>query len=333
MGQTTKLTDEITKITRWVTCEQAAKAIYVAQAIADVIYLKLGINELKDTDIGRSTDYPLFVGRGYLGFTAHRTKSFSAPYVNSRFEKNRLITTWVPLIEKEDIKELESIDPFRDWRSEEKFAVGQRWPLTTHQYRRSLAVYASSSGMVSLSSLRHQLQHITEEMTIYYAKGSAYAKDLVQDQKEHFYNDYQKAQPESQALAYIAQVLLADEPIFGAHGTWLERRIERGEPITKDNHKETINLFKRGEIAYKITPLGGCTTVEPCDKRAMGSIVSCLDCSKAVIKLTKIDRVIQVQEVYLRRLDPDSVGALAKKKDLEDLILYREKIRVKSEVA
>jgi len=333
MGQTTKLTDEITKITRWVTCEQAAKAIDIAQAIADVIYLKLGVNELKGTDIGRSTDYPLFVGTGYLGFSAHRTKAFSAPYVNSKFDKNRLITTWVPLIEKEDIKELESIDPFRDWRSEEKFAVGQRWPLTTHQYRRSLAIYASSSGMVSLSSLRQQLQHITEEMTIYYAKGSAYAKDLIQDQKEHFYNDYQKAQPESQALAYIAQVLLSDEPIFGAHGTWLERRIERGEPITKDDHTETINRFKRGELAYKTTPLGGCTTVDPCDKRAMGSIVSCLDCSKAVIKLTKIDRVIQVQEVYLSRLDPDSVGALAKKKDLEDLILYREKIRVKSEVA
>ena len=170
-------------------------------------------------------------------------------------------------------------------------------------------------------------------MAIYYAKGSAYAKELVQGQKEHFYNDYQKAQPESQALAYIAQVLLSDEPIFGAHGTWLDRRIERGEPVTKDNRKETINRFKRGELAYKTTPLGGCTTVEPCDKRAMGSIVGCLDCSKAVIKLTKIDRVIQVQEVYLSRLNPDSVGALAKKKDLEDLIQYREKIRVKSEVA
>jgi len=333
MGQTTKLTDEITKITRWVTCQQAAKAIDVAQAIADVIYLKLGLNELKGTDIGRSTDYPLFVGTGYLGFTLKKTKADSAPYVDSKFDKRQLITTWVPLIEKEDIKELESIDPFRDWRAEEKFVVGKRWHLTNHQYRRSLAIYASSSGMVSLSSLRQQLQHITEEMTIYYAKGSAYAKDLVQDQKEHFYNDYQKAQPESQALAYIAQVLLSDEPIFGAHGTWLDQRIERGEPITKDNHKETINRFKRGEIGYKITPLGGCTTVEPCDKRAMGSIVSCLDCSKAVIKLTKIDRVIQVQDVYLSRLDPDSVGALAKRKDLEDLIQYREKIRVKSEAA
>ncbi len=333
MGQTTKLTDEIAKITRWVTCEQATKAIDAAQAIADVIYLKLGVNELKGTDIGLSTDYPLFIGAGYLEFTSKSSKAHSAPYTNSRFEKKHLMRTWIPLIGKEDIKELESIDPFRDWRSEEKYAVGQRWSLTNHQYRRSLAVYASSSGLVSLPSLRQQLQHITEEMTIYYAKGSAYAKDLVQGQKEHFYNDYQKAQPESQALAYIAQVLLSDEPIFGAHGTWLDRRIKRGEPVTKDDRNETINRFKRGELAYKTTPLGGCTTVEPCDKRAMGSIVSCLDCSKAVIKLTKIDRVIQVQDVYLSRLDPDSVGALAKKKDLEDLIQYREKIRVKSEVA
>ena len=162
MGKTTKLTDELAKITRWVTCQQVTKAIHAAQSIADVIYLKLGVNELKGTDIGRSTDYPLFIGTGYLGFSGHKTKAYSAPYVNSKFDKNRLMTTWVPLIEKEDIKELESIDPFRDWRSEEKFAVGQRWALTTHQYRRSLAIYASSSGMVSLSSLRQQLQHIKE---------------------------------------------------------------------------------------------------------------------------------------------------------------------------
>ncbi len=72
-----------------------------------------------------------------------------------------------PIIEEEDIKELEDIDPFRAWHTEPEFAIGKRWPLTTHQLRRSLAVYANASGLVRLSSLRRQLQHITREMSLY----------------------------------------------------------------------------------------------------------------------------------------------------------------------
>ncbi len=50
----------------------------------------------------------------------------------------------------------------------EGIEVGKPWPLTFHQYRRSLSVYAHRSGMVSLPALNGQLQHITDEMRAYF---------------------------------------------------------------------------------------------------------------------------------------------------------------------
>ncbi len=91
-----------------------------------------------------------------------------------------------PIIEDADIRELEHIDPHRAWRSEEKFHLGKPWLFTSHQLRRSLALYAQRPGFVSLPSLRRQLQHITNEMSRYYAKGSSFAENFIGDDKEHF---------------------------------------------------------------------------------------------------------------------------------------------------
>ncbi|WP_446918805.1 hypothetical protein, partial [Klebsiella pneumoniae] len=104
------------------------------------------------------------------------------------------------MITKEDIFELKRIDPFRDWDSESKFNIGQYWPLQTHQLRRSLALYASKSGLVTLSSLRRQLQHLSAQMTLYYSRGSAFAQDLIANDKLHFAAEYQETQNYTQAL-------------------------------------------------------------------------------------------------------------------------------------
>src|SRR5258706_10613078 len=123
-----------------------------------------------------------------------------------------------PIIEEADLRELEQIDPHRAWRSEERFKPGIPWTFTSHQLRRSLALYAQRSGLVSLPSLRRQLQHVTEEMSRYYARGSTGAKDLIGDNKHHFGCDWQDAQPVSAAMSYLQNVLLTDEVLFGAHG-------------------------------------------------------------------------------------------------------------------
>jgi hypothetical protein len=224
LGRTTKLNNGRIKRTRWVTNHDGYRAIKLAQQIADAIYAVFGVSAQKATT--RTNDHPLFVSVGYLAFAGGSLKPEGNRFRSGNLNFGRmkgLRERLEPIIEDSDIRELEHIDPHRAWRSEEKFQIGKPWGFTSHQLRRSLALYAQRSGFVSLPSLRRQLQHITNEMSRYYAKGSAFAKNFIGDNKEHFGLEWQKTLPESAALSYVLNVLLSNDILFGGHANWVFR--------------------------------------------------------------------------------------------------------------
>ncbi len=327
LGRTTKLNNGRAKRTRWVTNEDGLRAIRVAQQIADTIYRVLGVTEKKS--ITRTNDYPLFVSSKYLALSCggipdqnHGTTRFKCGYLG--WDRIPLLRRRIePVIEEQDIQELEQIDPHRAWRSEEKFVIGQPWHLTTHQLRRSLALYAQRSGLVSLPSLRRQLQHITNEMSQYYAKGSAFAKDFIGGDRTHFGREWQEAQSESAALSYILNVLMSDEVLFGGHAHWVDKRMKTPAGTILEERKVTLQKFKRGEIAYQETPLGGCTKVGHCDQPAINWLnVDCLkdNCRNLVVSLPKLERVISAQKTLVKVLDQRSVEFRSETADLNVLI-------------
>jgi hypothetical protein len=91
----------------------------------------------------------------------------------SELRRQTVAPKWLAevIITKEDYKELIETDEEKDWASIDKFQIGQPWPLTTHQWRRSIAFYAANSGLVSMPSLRRQFKHLSLAMSRYYAKG------------------------------------------------------------------------------------------------------------------------------------------------------------------
>lgn len=320
-GRTTKLNHGLAKSAKWVTSEDGARAIKCAQSVARIIYALNGVSA-GELD-AKADEYPLFVSASYLGFAGVIPQSAEGAFACSHldtFNMKELFARILPVIADEDIRELEQIDPHRPWRSESQFEVGGLWPLTSHQFRRSLALYASRSGLVTLPSLRRQLQHITEAMSRYYAAGSAYAVDLLTGNPSHFGSEWQKTQLESEALAYLKAVLLSDDRLFGGHGTWVELHGKPTAISLLDDREKTMKLFKKGQLAYRETPLGGCASVEPCDKRPLRSLVSCLDCGKAVIKMPKLKMVIKAQENLVLQLEPSSVEGRAENDDLGVLL-------------
>lgn len=325
-GKTTKLNNGRIKRTRWVTSREGVRAARTAQRMAATIYKIQGVRPVQAKS--RLSDFPLFVSITYLRFTGANLVSPKNGYLPSLLDlasHKDFMDRIVPNIEKEDLEELEQIDPHRAWRREEDYQLGKPWRLTAHQFRRSLALYASRSGLVSLSSLRRQLQHITEEMSMYYARGSAFSKNII-DGTTHFGREYQNTQPESEALAYIVNLLLSDERLFGAYGTWLEQRKRKDSlVITLKDRENTMRKFKRGEIAYKETLLGACTEPGPCNKKAMRSIVGCIDCARAAIKLSKLNRVIAAQESLVAELDPEAIEWRIEMQDLDVLTAARDK--------
>lgn len=328
IGRTSKLNRGIPTETVWITSVEGIKAIKIAQIIAQLVYRTIGDSPKKPRNI--SHKYPLFISLGYLGFTNASSPNTNSHGYATQFLSKKLsdfLPNLIPKIEESDLRELENIDPHRAWRSEDVFKVGKPWPLTTHQFRRSLAVYTSCSGLVSMPSLRRELQSLTEENSTYYARGSSFAKNLIENNRNHFAREYQETQPESQALAYLTHIIFSDERLFGPHGTWIERNTRVNNPIlSSSDREETMKRFKKGEIAYRETPLGGCAETAPCNKRAMRSIIGCLDCNRSIIKLSKLDRVITVQESLVKRLHPETMEWKTETADLKDLLAYREKL-------
>lgn len=328
LGRTTKLNNGRAKRTRWVTNNDGYRAIEVAQQIADAIYSVFGVSAQKAAP--RTTDHPLFVSVGYLALAGGSLKvegnRFRPGYINLERMKG-LRARLEPIIEDADIRELEHIDHHRAWRSEKKFQIGNSWLFTSHQLRRSLALYAQRSGLVSLPSLRRQLQHITNEMSKYYAKGSVFAKNFIGDDKEHFGREWQKAQHESAGLSYLLNVLLSNDTLFGGHASWVEHRSKDHNGIILTDRETTLDQFKKGKIDYKETPIGGCTKVGACVHSAINWLhVNCLEenCRNLVVNLTKLERVIAAQEKMVRGLDQDTIEYRTEKSDLNVLIAAHE---------
>ena len=219
-GTTTKLSGGREKKAQWITIEVAAEAIRVAQKLATAIYDAEGV---KLNLVNSREGSFLFPKNGCDGHFKGIGSTGARPAVLSVTDRIRSILC--PVIKEEDQHELYLIDPSRSWVKEDNFVVGARWHLRTHQLRRSLALYAQSSGLVSLPSLKRQLQHLTAEMSTYYCRGSAFAQNFIGEktktETKHFGSEWQEAQPVSQFLAYAASILLSDESeIFGGHVAW-----------------------------------------------------------------------------------------------------------------
>jgi hypothetical protein len=231
------------------------------------------------------------------------------------------------IITKEDYQELVMLDPLRNWNSNPEFQVGANWNLTTHQFRRSMAVYAAQSGLVSLPSLKRMLHHTLLQMSIYYTRGFSTAKFLFASANPDLAQFYQSQTVNAEASLFLKDVIMEKVNLHGAAGTWYERNI-KDKYLTNiaTSFQETLKKVKQGLLSYKETILGGCFKVGECHERAHHNYVACLDCSNACIKEKKLDQSIQIQ---IKIIDSIPEGTFAYKTELTKLSMlqfFKDKI-------
>jgi len=276
----------------WLATAEVIKAVHLAQAICSGLVTLFKVDDARDC--------PLFISSSII---LNKKSEMSV----RRYDGSSCRKLWLSsmLIQSVDLAELLQSDPARDFYSEAKFAIGQPWPLSSHQFRRSLAFYASSSGFVSLPSLRSQFKHMTIQMTRYYTNGfenlktifgyyDADKNDFVLP-KSHVALEFQMGIPMAVANQLLADVLGKDMPLFGGTGSFMEKqkaRVAANEVNIENVRAETIVRAKNGDISYRPTLLGGCTKVGRCDSFLLGDFTECLSCEGAIIKPDKIDEAI-----------------------------------------
>lgn len=328
VGVTTKLEGGRARRAKWLTTERDGfRAIRLAQQFASIIYGSMGVTPSESEKL--KDKYPLFISTQYLPWIAAKPESVSGKFIVSQSvlsgASEHLLEKLRPIIQEEDVAELEQIDAFRSWRDEGEYAVGQPWSLKPHQLRRSLALYANASGLVRLSSLRRQLQHITREMSLYYARGSAFAINFVAEDpkgyKQHMAVVWQEGGQEAEYLAFIKDVLDSEEPMYGPAGTYYELKKKRNEYFYPEELKKQI---KMGRLSYRSTPLGGCTNPNPCESvkglRLIDSACATEGCKNLIGKHSKIIELIRLQRGVLNGIDPKSIAYQMEKEELDALI-------------
>jgi len=279
-GYTSKITGQNHTETFWITTPIAEKAVVAARYVGMITAL------LCDFDESDLSQYPLFPALIKKGGSHQAFKG--APVVGSATtaRQKRLTARWPDLVVQEaDIRELEQFDGFRDWRNDPDVKVGQVWPLATHQCRRSLAVYAARSGMVSVGSLGLQFKHLSEIMTSYYRRGSAFALNFLQtDEAQGWLEELEYERLKSQYIDYEANVINSTSRLWGGEGNRIQAARDKGQPlIITTDRAMTEQKFLKGEMTYKLGPIGGCTNLEPCDKISFTSVFTCIDCEKSIL--------------------------------------------------
>lgn len=323
-GYTTKFNSGRAKPTQWVTNNLGLKAINIALKIATKLY------ELNGYDVSKITgkaDFLLFPRHGFGSYGNFNASNFQ----DASIPRNNLFSRITTVISNDDIKELEQIDINRNWRKEEKFKIDRKWPLSLHQFRRSLAIYAHRSGVVTLPSLKAQLQHITLEMSMYYSTGSVFAKTIIFEQ-EHFAHEWNAGMNLSKYLGYTMNVLLSDEKLFGGAATWAHSSAVKNSPVSVYSREHAIKMFEKGEIGYQETVLGACTSTQICDSLPLNPIpFDCLEtnCRNLVVSQKKLDKVIQSQKILVQQLEqerPNSVELRLEQQGLDILNSVRLKM-------
>lgn len=309
-GFTKKLHKGIKKPASWITSVEGHRAIVLAQRIGSTLIDVLG---------GQPSD-----GQTALLFPS--TENCFRRKANQSIVtyQSLLIDTICPLITQEDIDELNNLELDRGWQRD-GIEVGKLWPLTFHQLRRSLSVYAHRSGMVSLPALKSQLQHITDELRAYYSDGFSRAVNLVFD-KDHFSHEWNAAMAESSYFGYTLGLLFSDEDLLG-------RGAERmAAVVSTRSREETLRLFQQGKLAYEETPLGGCASLDECKVMPLQPIpFDCLatDCANQVVFHKRLDYVIRTQETVVATLERGELGSVEHRLEvgnLQVLLKARQKL-------
>ncbi len=294
----------------WATSEEG---LYAARLAQQLCLLKWYLDHPVDELLPNNS--PLFIGDEFRSSAPEI--HYSLPIAKTPFEPNYWRAACQSLnliIEAEDIEELRTFDAFRAWDENPNFEVGKLWPLTSHQFRRSVAVYASRSGMVSLPTLKTQFKHLSEVMTALYAENSTYAQNFLLDESgkpfdgSSVLNSFRDAIAFNTSVRFHEQVIQSETKLAGPIGAEIQRAKDKNcLPKIFQSRTETQKAVKQGRLSFKETPVGGCVLKGSCPHFAIDLVLPCTSgCKHAILKPEKLEAYVESLRFDLASISPKS---------------------------
>ena len=307
----------------WYAAPEAEKAIKILQLISK------GLARIHDVDVKKCE---LFLNPSVV---TNPTNEIGITDLVSKIKRPVWMETLV--ISEKDFDDLQLSDPERDFSEDEEFIVGTVWPIASHQFRRSLAYYAASSGFVKLPTLKRQFKHLTEAMTRYYSRNfeniesvfGAYNPETKEFDlpADHFIFDCQSGEATNIVDMLMDDMLGSAEKLYGKTGGHVERQREKlrdGEVLIEDVREDIQKRVDAGELYYRDTLLGGCMTKGKCDDFMLGQITGCLTCKEGTIKEYKVDSQIEQLTDQLTHFNESDGEHQVMSAELNALVKYKQ---------
>lgn len=181
------------------------------------------------------------------------------------------------VITKDDYLKCVESNPRSQVKIEKQIVVGQPWPMSTHQFRRTLAFYCIKNRLSSLIALKQQFKHLYLAMTEWYTNGGQLAslRDLKVDQQ--FQQTLDEINAESTTNKIFKQ-WHSEETLSGAHGKAIMKM--RGDVPTIYSSWNTIyKAVKDGKLTLHGSLHSYCKSGYDCDMDGVVAPQFCVDCS------------------------------------------------------
>lgn len=180
------------------------------------------------------------------------------------------------VVTEEDYQECLAINPNSSNKIKESVVVGKPWPITTHQFRRTLAFYCIKNRLGTLVALKQQFKHLYLSMTEWYTNGGKLAslRDLKID------TTIQQALEEINAETTANRIFKlwhSNETLSGSHGKAIVKM--RGSVPTIYSSWDVIyRAVKDGKLTLHGSLHSYCKSGYDCDMDGVIAPQFCVDC-------------------------------------------------------
>ncbi|ENZ0711787.1 hypothetical protein ACGB6O_004165 [Vibrio parahaemolyticus] len=337
LGDICILTGETTKTdpdsdARWVVPKTVKKAVDLATWIARLRMKSLPDNYHVPQDI-KNNPYLLTAACELWSSSGGATKDLSGynkllnnrrtlDYFNILRRGSKLFDEQKLIITKEDYNIALALTP--NLHNREWFDEGKKWNFTTHQARRTLAINMFTSDEVSVSSIQHQMKHLSRQMTLYYGRNytslrldSKVEKTLILESYRSIYrklvevveDEIENVRPHKTNLCVI--------PII--------------ELIDKHEEKKLLELIKTEKVGCRRTLLGFCMKPGSCEYGGIESVSKCAGgdgkgvCADAIFVRKNREKLIKLKgnhENQLNALTQENMRYWSLKQEIYAIEVY-----------
>lgn len=164
------------------------------------------------------------------------------------------------------------------------------WPLATHRFRRTFAVFVARNMLGDVRYLRHHFKHWSIDMTLYYASDPLFDDSLLESALS--------ARDQLQAAVLLAW-LVDEKPLAGGRGSHIMKFRGRSTVKTAKNPAALAKAVGDG-VFIRGTGHSWClATSTGCGGEGIYDAIRCVKCSESVIDQSHVGiwKEIRVQQI------------------------------------